>query len=107
MPWCEDCAKYWAPSTMNEDGSCPTCGRSLERTKAETQRITSRNVRKRELATDAELGAAGGPDDPGDGSGDDSGGEAGDEDLKTPWHFKLLMVLLALYLTWRLVQLFM
>ena len=27
------------------------------------------------------------------------------EDAKAPWHFKLLMVLLALYLGWRLVQL--
>jgi hypothetical protein len=27
------------------------------------------------------------------------------EEAKAPWHFKLLMVLLALYLGWRLVQL--
>ena len=28
-------------------------------------------------------------------------------DMKAPWHFKLMMVLLAVYLGWRLVQLFM
>jgi hypothetical protein len=33
-------------------------------------------------------------------------GEDGEEEAKAPWHFKLLMVLLALYLTWRIVQLF-
>ena len=30
MPWCEECSKYWAPSTMTTDGRCPTCGRELE-----------------------------------------------------------------------------
>ena len=30
MPWCEDCAKYWAPSAMTPDGACPTCGADLE-----------------------------------------------------------------------------
>ena len=33
---------------------------------------------------------------------------AGDdeEQAKAPWHFKLLMVMLAVYLGWRVVQLF-
>ena len=26
MPWCEECAKYHAPSAMNDDGTCPVCG---------------------------------------------------------------------------------
>jgi len=74
---------------MKADGSCPTCGRVLPR------------------ATPA--GA----------EGEDSAGEAGPpltakdvnlremagNDAKAPWHFKLLMVLLAIYLGWRLVQL--
>ena len=33
-------------------------------------------------------------------------GEDGEETAKAPWHFKLLMVLLALYLVWRIIQLF-
>jgi hypothetical protein len=33
-------------------------------------------------------------------------GEDGEDDAKAPWHFKLLIVLLALYLGWRIVQLF-
>ncbi|MEI8240155.1 MAG: hypothetical protein WCI22_12115 [Actinomycetota bacterium] len=82
MPWCEDCAKYLAPTAMNDDGTCPTCGRSL----AEQQPITAKNVNLRKLAA----------------------GEGGEEkDMKAPWHFKLLMVLLALYLGYRVVQLFM
>jgi len=30
MPWCSDCEKYWAPSSMNDDGSCPRCGTDLD-----------------------------------------------------------------------------
>ncbi len=30
MPWCEPCAKYHAPSAMNEDGTCPVCGGEVE-----------------------------------------------------------------------------
>ena len=80
MPWCEDCAKYMAPSAMNEDGTCPTCGRSV----AAQEPITAKNLNLHQLAA----------------------GEDGDEDdMKAPWHFKLLMVLLIVYLTWRFVQL--
>ena len=30
MPWCEECAKYLAPSAMRPDGTCPTCGTDVE-----------------------------------------------------------------------------
>jgi hypothetical protein len=30
MPWCEDCAKYWTPNSMNDDGTCPTCHRVID-----------------------------------------------------------------------------
>jgi hypothetical protein len=84
MPWCEDCAKYWAPSAMGEDGSCPTCHRVLEPPK-QASLVTARNLNLKKLAAGAD----------------------GDEtDVKAPWHFKVLMVLLAAYLTWRIVQLF-
>jgi hypothetical protein len=66
---------------MNDDGTCPSCGRSV---KAQ-EPITAKNVNLRKLAAGAD----------------------GDEaDMKAPWHFKLLMVLLALYLGYRVVQLF-
>ena len=85
MPWCEECAKYWTPSAMNTDGTCPTCGRLVEAPERQST-ITAKNLDLHKLAA----------------------GERGDEsDAKAPWHFKLLMVLLALYLGWRVVQLFM
>jgi hypothetical protein len=67
---------------MNEDGTCPSCGRSVEAQKP----VTAKSLNLKKLAA----------------------GEDGDESqAKAPWHFKLLMVLLALYLGWRVVQLFM
>ena len=30
MPWCEECSKYWTPNSMNDDGTCPRCGRLVE-----------------------------------------------------------------------------
>lgn len=84
MPWCEECARYFTPSAMNDDGTCPACGREIEATAPE--RVTPKNLDLRKLAA----------------------GETGDlDDTKAPWHFKLLMVLLVLYLGWRIVDLFM
>ncbi len=83
MPFCEECAKYWTPSAMNDDGTCPTCGRVVDKPQPVTT-ITSRTLDLKKLAA--------GPD--------------GDvEDVKAPWHFKLMMVLLVVYLGWRVVQL--
>ena len=81
MPWCEECSKYWTPSAMNDDGTCPTCGQQP----AEQEPITAKNLNLRKLAA----GAGGNPDDE-----------------KAPWHFKLLMVLLVIYLVWRFWQIF-
>jgi hypothetical protein len=30
MPYCDDCEKYWAPSSMSGDGTCPRCGANLD-----------------------------------------------------------------------------
>lgn len=66
MPWCEDCAKYLTPTALNDDGTCPTCGRPV-------------------------------------GEIEERASEALDDE-STPWHFKLLVAALAIYLGFRLVQ---
>lgn len=81
MPWCEDCEKYYAPSAMRDDGTCPTCGRDLEQP---TRRVTAGNLDLKQLAAGEE---------------DDA------DDYKAPWHFKLLVVLLIAYLVWRFIDL--
>ena len=69
---------------MGADGSCPTCGRTLEAPqKAST--VTARNLDLKKLAAGAD----------------------GETDATAPWHFKLLVVALVVYLGWRVVQLFM
>lgn len=72
MPWCEDCSRYFAPSGVREDGTCPNCGRSVAP-------VTAKNLDLKQLAGSEE---------------------------KVPWHFKLLVTLLVLYLGWRFVDLF-
>jgi len=85
MPWCEDCAKYHAPSALREDGACPTCGRVLEAPKVAST-ITAKNLNLKQLA---------------------AGADGVEDDAKAPWHFKLLMVMLVLYLGYRIVYLFL
>ena len=65
MPWCEDCAKYWTPNAMHDDGTCPACGTVVEEPTS--------------------------PDP---------------DDEKTPWHFKLMVVAVSVYLGWRVIQIF-
>ena len=36
MPWCEECAKYWTPNSMQDDGSCPTCGDEIATQSSDT-----------------------------------------------------------------------
>ena len=65
---------------MNEDGTCPTCGRLVEAPKR--QPITSKTLNLRELAA----------------------GEDGEESAKAPWHFKLLVGGTVVYLGYRFLQ---
>ena len=84
MPWCEECAKYFTPSAMNADGTCPSCGRAVEAPKVQST-VTAKNINLRRMAV----------------------GEDGDEDdAKAPWHFKVLMVMLVAYLVWRFAEIF-
>ena len=80
MPWCEPCARYLTQSSVKDDGTCPTCGTTVEYTTVKGERITAETLDLRKLA--------------------------GKEDEKLPWHFKLLVFLLCAYLGWRVVQLF-
>jgi len=29
MPWCDDCSKFWTPTSMRADGTCPSCSRVI------------------------------------------------------------------------------
>jgi hypothetical protein len=64
MPWCDACAKFWNPPSLH-DGTCPTCGATLEAPESPESTVTS---------------------------------------TRAPWHFKLLLVALVLYLGYRAYQ---
>jgi hypothetical protein len=68
MPWCEDCARFWNPSSMGEGGHCPSCGRTIAKGSSRPSEVTT------------------------------------DEGPTAPWHFKLLMVSLVIYLGYRAFQ---
>jgi hypothetical protein len=73
MPWCEECARYFAPSGVRSDGTCPSCHRPIGE-------LTAKNLDLKKLT---------------------------DGQDKAPWHFKLLVGLLILYMGWRLIDLFL
>ena len=67
VPWCADCDRYLAPPTVRVDGTCPTCGRTVD-------------VAEKAVAPPA-------------------------RDLPpVPWHFKLMLCALAVYLGYRFMQ---
>ena len=71
---------------MNSDGSCPQCGRVVQVTSIHGT-ITAKNLDLKKLARSGM-------------------GESDADDLNVPWHFKLLVGALVIYLSWRVVQLF-
>lgn len=67
---------------MKADGSCPSCDRLLDRVE-QPPHYSAANLDLKKLAV-----------------------KPGEEELTAPWHFKLLVVGLVLYLGWRIVDIF-
>ncbi|CAN5689484.1 hypothetical protein BH24ACT5_BH24ACT5_08890 [soil metagenome] len=88
MPWCDDCEKYWTPAAMQADGTCPTCGRPVD-DGAQSAATTTYAVQAGRRSTEAWTGT------------DIS---EGDRDEGVPWHFKLMIVLLVIYLGYRFIE---
>lgn len=83
MPWCEPCSHYFAPSAMTPEGNCPNCGRAIDTANVVTSSRADGALRPSDAPTLSELSKMSGE--------------------KAPWHFKLLMAMLVLYLGWRIV----
>jgi hypothetical protein len=85
VPWCETCSKFWNPNSVGVEGTCPACGRKLPPPAASTS-----------VAVEHEpaAGAAGVAD----------AGEDEPDEFHAPWHFKLMLVALGIYLAWRAFQ---
>lgn len=86
MPWCEECTKYLVPNALTTEGNCPMCGSTIAQSDVNgrpiLQPITAKTLDLKSLARST------------------------GEDEKAPWHFKLLVAALIVYLSWRVVSLF-
>ncbi len=76
MPWCEDCDRFYTPSTLSAEGNCPS----------------GHHVADPDAAVLVQS------DDPG------ATEPRSRKKVKAPWHFWVLIVALTIYLGWRLVQ---
>lgn len=102
MPWCDACDRFLSPNTVHDDGTCPSCGTkvtgtaSLRRAKRGHGSSADAMAVRAERATSAEAEATSGAHA--------ADATEADAQPKTPWHFKVLLVALVLYLGFRLVQ---
>jgi hypothetical protein len=93
VPWCQRCNRFLNPNTVLADGTCPTCGRQVDRPTP----VGSRGVNER--SSDA--------GDPSEDLTDGPGraeAEEDDEDVKAPWHFWVMIAAAVLYLGWRFLE---
>jgi len=79
VPWCEGCERFLTPSTVQTDGTCPRCGREISGPATSDSTALDPTTSKGTTADDEAL-------DP------------------VPWHFKLLLGAVALYLGYRAFQ---
>jgi hypothetical protein len=90
VPWCDACDRFLSPSTVEVDGTCPSCGRVVDPGHA--------HVATGDTAPATKTGATG------TGATATDAGED-DEDLPPiPWHLWLLAAALAVYLGYRAMQ---
>jgi hypothetical protein len=88
VPWCATCDRFLSPSTVKVDGTCPTCGRTVDPGHGHTAAVDA----PAEVAVDAPV---------------EMPAEAGEDEEPLgpiPWHLKLLAGALALYLGYRAWQ---
>lgn len=115
MPWCDACSKFWNPPQLAGSGACPTCGRPLGSRRATAVAVAGpapgANADHQLPLVRPPAGAAlkehePTVEDPGvlpahEGGGDGPKGPA--PDVKgAPWHFKLLVVGVTVYMIYRI-----
>jgi len=95
MPWCPECDRFLSPATVTPEGTCPRCGRVVDpgRARAPGPEAPGTAEPAEALRNDA-------------GSGDAEPEGDGDHDglPPVPWHLKLMVGAVAVYLGWRALQ---
>jgi predicted RNA-binding Zn-ribbon protein involved in translation (DUF1610 family) len=41
VPWCVQCDRYLSPNTVRPDGTCPSCGREVDTSRIDADRLVS------------------------------------------------------------------
>ncbi len=102
MPWCDDCSKFWNSPELATGGACPTCGAQLGAAvagQAKLSRTGGPAVAPAASGTgEREAGAAGSPGQGGQGLAAGATAKA----RGAPWHFKLLVVGVTVYMVYRI-----
>jgi len=92
LPWCDDCSKFWNAPELAANGECPSCGRVL----------TARAKGKTPAAAASPPGSSV-DGEPAMATAGDAGSGAGVARAKgAPWHFKLLVVGVTVYMIYRI-----
>ena len=76
LPWCDECSKFWNPPDMAAAGKCPSCGRVLEGTGSSGDEGPIRAASDGATRLTRAKGA--------------------------PWHFKLMVVGVTVYMVYRI-----
>ena len=103
MPWCDSCDRFLSPNTVHDDGTCPSCGAKVTGTASLRRARRGRGSSADAMAVRAEH-ASSADAEARSGAGGTGDLEA-DAQSKAPWHFKVLLVALVIYLGFRLIQL--
>jgi hypothetical protein len=87
MPWCDDCSRFWNPPEMRQGGRCPSCGQVLGGTADDPLGTEVRAAGAEDVETGLPTAA----------------GQATLTRAKgAPWHFKLLVVGVTVYMIYRI-----
>jgi hypothetical protein len=85
VPWCDDCSKFWNAPDLNSADACPSCGRVIAGTPPRPAVAPT---------------LAGGPATP---AHEEPGLPGTTTKAKgAPWHFKLLVVGVTVYMIYRI-----
>ena len=113
MPWCPECDRFLSPATVTAEGSCPRCGLLVEPGRARAPEpdagpsSAAGSPTAPSSTSDAApaVGSAGNVGAAGEADKADEGHEGDGEGLPpVPWHLKLMVGALAVYLGWRAMQ---
>ena len=102
MPWCDACDRFLSPNTVHDDGTCPSCGAKVASPASLRRARRGRGSSADAMAVRSEQRSS--ADAEATSRGDGGTGQGDDAQAKAPWHFKVLLIALVIYLGWRLIQ---